>query len=519
MLTPEEQCTADGGTYVDGTCKSAEQVAAEGAIIAANMAALTLDNTSDAAAVQAVADLIAAAETAIAALPAADQAAETAKLAASQAVVDAQNARLKAEAAEKAALDAEEARKAEEAAKAAEEARKAAEEARMAAMEAARKMAAKLYGAIGTMRTVETNVVIGDDLMLGDSTTDPSQQRTLKESAVASALGDWAGQQYASTDGKHNATAYSIMSDPEMGDAFSDATIAGRGALDTNSGEYALDVASLNAAHVDIDSFSRTSGTEEYEVDGDTENRIKEAGSLNGVRGYFYCAPGGDACAASVANSDGTGITLGGDGTWTFKPNNAADQVTATPGTVTHAFGWWLDESGDDPVVRVFTSAPAVATDSPYTTTRGTATFTGAAAGKYALNRGAGGENDSGHFTANAELTATFAAGGHSIKGTIDGFVGADGEPRDDWSVALGSLVMDSNGQATATTDDAATPDVDESLTTVWTIGDAAANPAGSWITTATGNEGGTPTAATGTFNAGYDNVGRMIGAFGVEAE
>ena len=397
------------------------------------------------------------------------------------------------------------------------------DEADRKALEDAMKMAAKLYGAIGTERTVEDNVAIaGANLNLGVTdagATPPTVQRTLKKGAVADALGDWSGQQYASSDGKHNANLYSMMGDPTMGAKFSAAvaTITGFGTANAN-GEYPITtIADIEADDVVIDDFSRTSGTHTFEFEDheDPEGRHMLAGSYDGVRGYYFCDPPdpGD-CTASVTNSDGTGITLG-TGTWTFKPNNADDRITETPGS-TFAFGWWLDESGDSPVVRVFTSAPDATTGVPGADLRGTATYTGAAAGKYTLNRGQGGENDSGHFTADATLEATFDTA-HSIEGTIDGFVGADGQSRD-WSVALESIVMEANGAGVATVD-VGTTDVDESLTTIWTIGGEAANAAGSWVTNLTGSDGGTPTIATGTFNAGYNNVGRMIGAFGAEKE
>ena len=35
----------------------------------------------------------------------------------------------------------------------------------------------------------------------------------------------------------------------------------------------------------------------------------------------------------------------------------------------------------------------------------------------------------------------------------------------------------------------------------------------------ATGDDGGTPTVVTGTFDAEYNNIGHMIGAFGADKE
>ena len=62
------------------------------------------------------------------------------------------------------------------------------------------------------------------------------------------------------------------------------------------------------------------------------------------------------------------------------------------------------------------------------TALQGTATYSGGAAGKYALHSTTGGTNDAGHFTADATLEANF--NNDTVSGTIDGFMGAD------WSVA-----------------------------------------------------------------------------------
>ena len=406
-----------------------EVMEADNAINMANNAAAALDDMSDADAVAAVERLITAAEGEIADLPAADQTAEMARLQPARTEVMQHQTRLDT----------------------------AMTEAQMEAAEEARKMAAKLFGAIDAGE-VEDHVMIAADLKLGEEGQDPAEQRTLKKSVVAAALGDWAGQQYASSDKKHNATVYSMMGDPTMGAKFED---AGDLSLASN-GEYTV---SGHADKIVITGFSRTSGTEEYKLSGDTQNRIRLPGSFDGVDGNYYCDPAGDACTATVANANGKGIDLSSGDVWTFKPNNPEDRVTESPGA-TYAFGWWLDESGTKPVVRVFTNPDA---DVAIADLRGSAKYTGAAAGKYSLNRGQGVDNDSGHFTANAELTATFDTAS-SIEGTVNGFVGADGESRDDWSVDLKSITLGSTGAANGA-----------AMTTVWTIGDEEAGAVGKW--------------------------------------
>ena len=73
----------------------------------------------------------------------------------------------------------------------------------------------------------------------------------------------------------------------------------------------------------------------------------------------------------------------------------------------------------------------------------GTATYTGGAAGKYALYSATGGTNDAGQLTADATIEADLgdnsAVG--KITGTIYNFTGADGMARD-WSVELEKNMM-----------------------------------------------------------------------------
>ena len=146
----------------------------------------------------------------------------------------------------------------------------------------------------------------------------------------------------------------------------------------------------------------------------------------------------------------------------------------------------------------------------------GTATYEGAAAGKYAINPGLS-TASGGHWTADATLTADFgsetAAG--TISGKVDSFM-AGGQMMD-WSVALGETVLAGTGTFSTTNDTSADTG---SNAVVWTIGGVAGAEAGSW-------EGGlraegdnnVPTLATGMFSATHGTVGHMVGAFGAKNE
>ena len=187
------------------------------------------------------------------------------------------------------------------------------------------------------------------------------------------------------------------------------------------------------------------------------------------------------------------------------------------------SFGWWLNAMGTDGayVFDAFAStgmdmtAREVAPDS----VDGTATYKGAAAGKYAMQSTSDDSASGGHFTANATLTADFDANtaaddqaaindGVSIGGKIDGFMTGD-VSRPNWKVTL---------TAPAPT----TTPIDDmtgvSGMTSWTTGGAVPGE-GTWSAVF---YGGTPTsqpaAATGEFEAAIPlsgEIGRISGAFG----
>ena len=555
MPTPEEQCTAGGGTYADGNCKSAEQVAAEDAIAAAYMAAAGLDATSDDAAISAAESLIMAAQTAIAALSMDEAAENAAVLATAESLASAWRAALTAQAAADAAKTAEEQRLADEEA---ERARQAAEEARMAA-EAMAATAAKLYAGIGAPTAADValarHAAYNDagtptdstaDQFISVTTTDATSTATVAhlsedKDAMVAALHGWEGMRFTAEPdgdgGTYEAHVYSHVGDPTEGAVFNVAYTLNAADAATNPGELPLttaatslaDQAAINA-EVDSSLFDQTAGTKEFEK-GANLTRLIIPGSFSGVPGNYYCLPAASStCAVRVAAAGfELGVTADADnaftlGSWTFKPTDPEQKLMNTPDNMYASYGWWLHKSEDDSTYTASafhdykgTDENPVGTDG-LTNLNGTATYSGGAAGKYALSSTTGGTNDAGHFTADdVSLEANFTE--DMITGTINGFTGADGQSRN-WSVKLNSAGMGNNGAIVGTADGEDFGDTNPYVGTVWTIGETAADAAGQW----SGQmhelgDDGVPGIATGTFYSEFGRDGRMVGAFGANAE
>ena len=233
--------------------------------------------------------------------------------------------------------------------------------------------------------------------------------------------------------------------------------------------------------------------------------------TYHGVMGQYRCAPsGGDGntyCSVSVA---GEGFTLG-DGTWSFKPTDPTKKVTGVEPADYASFGWWLHKSGDDNTytASAFAIEKGTVADAEIGgTLHGSATYTGGAAGKYALSSSTGGTNDAGHFTAKATLTAAFDKDGDdTITGMINEFkVGKDGATRN-WSVELKEATIASDGVITRSA----------ANDTVWTLDGTAAVASGEWSGSLHQNGGdGVPKIGIGTFYSHYGTDGKMVGGFGV---
>ncbi len=253
--------------------------------------------------------------------------------------------------------------------------------------------------------------------------------------------------------------------------------------------------------------------------EADASETIRIRGTFNGAAGEYRCSEGGTAgSCASIESAAGVRLA----GTWVFDPDSGAMAMMVD--TSFAYFGWWLNKGTTEGVeagafhgVTDLTGADAqLAAPSDISTLGGTATYTGVAAGKYAINPGLSSASG-GHWTADATLTADFgnetAAG--TISGMIDNFMAGD-TPKD-WSVALGETAL-----ADAGTFDSATGDPTTGDGVVWTIGGVDGAESGAWSGgLRAAGDNSVPTLATGMFSAshGAPIVGHIVGAFGVDLQ
>ena len=337
-------------------------------------------------------------------------------------------------------------------------------------------------------------------------------------------LGAWQGTMLTDADMAGNSSTAVVYTDvgPNVGKAWAEVYTAGVDA------QAIADLQAENANAVIAASKFSTAGLKDHHGDRNmTSGVVTITGTFDGARGAYTCTSA--AAGACTSNMTADGIVLGGTATgaagWMFNPVDSA--MVSQPDSMYAYFGWWLNKTASgNPEVDVFHGSNQAVDISAgtFTALGGTATYTGAAAGKYALNRGADQYASGGHWTADATLTANFedptqtgaaivnAAG--SISGMIDNFM-AGGESMD-WSVKLNSAsiaVFDTDHDFGLPADG-----------TEWTIGGAAAADAGMWegdfhnqVAPPDGNN--VPGTVTGEFTATYGAVGHMTGAFGAHVE
>ncbi len=257
----------------------------------------------------------------------------------------------------------------------------------------------------------------------------------------------------------------------------------------------------------------------------------KFTGKYAGVSGTYECA---EDCAA---RNDGEKITLTG-GTWFFTPVKNA--MVPDPDDHYLYFGWWMQTDGDGKPVAVsafhdtFGTAPAGLTGVGNTPQGigGSATYSGKAAGRFAIYDPQDKTGDAGHFTANVTLTAKFdSANGANddggVTGTVNGFVAnGDSVP---WLVTLNRAWWNSTGGNFGLIDQDTTTTGDQFASTAWSLdGDPknADDADGSWSGTlyddatgaaTTGDDDGSnvPTVATGVFHSKFGATHEMVGGFG----
>ena len=310
--------------------------------------------------------------------------------------------------------------------------------------------------------------------------------------------------------------------------------------IQTTSGANSFDLSVLSSSGLP----SLPGQTFMYEDDNDeTEDMNEETyggrthdGRFNDVEGEFTCT---ETCSAST-DSDGKLMTLAG--AWFFTPDDVKSMIP----DVDHdgdflAFGWWLRSApqADDDVNPY--SVGTFATGSvPYTVAMaqredvtGIAKYSGPAAGKFArktLNPdGSVATLIAGHFTADANLTATFNQTGkndlapntlYSIDGYVNAFKDGDGitiEPT--WNTPTGrvNLMKAGFGDGDANGNGAFNPR-DRDFTDINTFG-GETNGNGSWQGQFFGPDTDAvgavkPSGVAGEFTNHWSN-GHVIGAFG----
>ena len=375
----------------------------------------------------------------------------------------------------------------------------------------------------------------------GTLTTDPTNvQLTTGDSAGS--LGGWAGTDYARTTGTgtamvtNEARVYTNkgpgMSQPFSGTGGKYTLIA---AGNAQAGYVLLGEADTPDTRASAAAFTH-SGTQTHQVPAESD-AFYVSGTYDGAPGRFRCA--GTDCSST---NDGEGNVTSLGGTWHFKPNAGA--MVSAPDDHYLYYGWWVskDNEGNPTAASAFTGRvgtdPGDSTDGLDTavagnTLSGSATYVGNAAGKFAISNPLDGTGNGGHFTADAELMATFGTGATAgVTGTIDNFRLNDGSDDPGWSVSLHRAGFGADGAISAPTDDAATTAVNEALGTTWSIGDSStAGRSGTWSgqmydekpgdpsATGPGDGSNIPTTVTGTFYSEFSSIGRMVGAFGAEKQ
>ncbi len=344
---------------------------------------------------------------------------------------------------------------------------------------------------------------------------------TLEAGDSAGSLNGWAGTDYAHSAGTgdakvtNEARVYTNQGAPTRSAFSSVHTLDGNPVNGTNT-TLAVDTAEEYAL-VMAAPFVH-SGTQSHPIPDNTV-ALKVRGTYDGAPGEYSCT---GACSST---NDGKGSPSGLGGTWTFKPDTGA--MVSQPDDEYLYYGWWVSKNSDgEPTAAsafvgvVEPNAGDLNNGGDLTAITGSASYSGHAAGKFAMSNPLDGTGNGGHFTADANLEATFSGTNPGVTGTIDNFRLNDGSEDPGWSVSLarGGL-SNSGGSITAPASDP----------TVWSIDGNKAPASGTWSGTMydempaddpDANDGSNiPTTVTGTFYSEFSTIGRMVGAFGADKE
>ena len=344
-----------------------------------------------------------------------------------------------------------------------------------------------------------------------DDATDPDSV-TLEAGDSAGSLDGWAGTDYAHSAGTgdakvtNEARVYTNRGAPDTDD-FGDVHTLTDGSLTVDAANIALVMASA-FVH---------SGTQNHAVP-DRSDAFYVRGTYDGAPGEYSCPTG---CSST---NDGKGSPSALGGTWTFTPDTGA--MVSQPDTEYLYYGWWVskDSDGEPTAASAFAgvvepNAGDLDNGGDLTGITGSASYSGHAAGKFAMSNPLDGTGNGGHFTADANLEATFGTGTTAgVTGTIDNFRLNDGSEDPGWSVSLARGGLGAAGAISAPTADP----------TVWSINGNKAPASGTWSGTMydempgnapDGDGSNIPTTVTGTFYSEFSTIGRMVGAFGADKD
>ena len=350
---------------------------------------------------------------------------------------------------------------------------------------------------------------------------------SIKKGASAGSLGSWNGTNYLTKNAGTGVTNQAVLYTNRA--AAKSYPIATRYAtatnVPTNAGTYTpadrqLSLGDAADSNIKADMFP-TAGETTFTPTAPS-NEILVPGTYQGAAGDYRCT---GTCTAT-AGASGV-ITLSAD--WVFIHDSGA-MVSISDANYL-VFGWWLRKDKDDKPTQASAFTHVVGDvdgDVDLTnpsTLAGKATYSGHAAGKFAIHDPLTGTGDAGHFTADATLNATFGTGAtNGLSGMIDNFMA--NEQSVPWSVTLFRRSWDTtnSGQVEAA-DDPDTAGVNESVTqTVWSIGGNSAAASGTWDAmmydekpgnAPSGDGSNVATSVTGTFQSHYGSTHTMVGAFG----
>ena len=343
---------------------------------------------------------------------------------------------------------------------------------------------------------------------LGDSDDAPGLA-TLKAGDSAGALGSWNGMDYAQSSG---------TGDSKVTNEARVYTNRGPAGTQPFNDKHPLHEGSLTVTNFDLvmaAAFTHQ-GTQDHAVPKQ-QDAVYIKGTYDGAPGTFRC----QTSCSSTNDGKGSPNVLGG--TWTFEPEKGA--MVSKPDANYLYYGWWVskDNDGEPTAASAFTGivgdvdGDQAAVNGGSLT--GSATYVGKAVGKFAMSNPLDGTGNGGHFTADAELKATFGSGATAgMTGTIDNFRLNDGSEDPGWGVSLARGTWAADGEITAPSE----------KPTVWSINGNKAPASGTWSGTMydempggapDGDGNNIPTTVTGTFYSEFSTIGRMVGAFGANKQ